>query len=215
MKDYSKRKDTGKPRILSSNDGTWVYDAGLLPDKWIADMCLQYDMITPYIDGQVRDEGRTISYGLSSFGYDARLAQEFLVPNIDWNLDNVIFDPKKPVQNEFIKYNTAELVIPAGGYVLGRTVETFNIPVDVMALCLGKSTYARSGVIINVTPLEPGWRGTVTLEISNASRRPVKVYANEGICQFIFLKGTATPTVSYAVRDGKYQDQKDVQLPKL
>ena len=165
-------------------------------------MALEHGMIEPFVDRQTR-EG-VISYGLSSYGYDARVAPEF---RIFTNVDNAIVDPKNFSAQSFVERDGDTCVIPPNSFALARTIEYFRIPRDVLVICLGKSTYARCGMIVNVTPLEPEWEGHVTLEISNTTPLPARVYANEGICQFLFLKGEAPPEVSYADRKGKYMRQ--------
>ena len=153
-----------------------------------------------------------ISYGLSSYGYDARVSNEF---KIFTNVDNAIVDPKNFAEQSFVDRKVDVCVIPPNSFALARTVEYFRVPRDVLVICLGKSTYARCGLIVNVTPLEPEWEGFVTLEISNTTPLPAKVYANEGLCQFLFLKGEGPCEVSYADRKGKYMKQTGVTLPKL
>ena len=182
----------------------------VLSDKWIKEMAKTHNMISPFEDKQVR--GTKISYGLSSFGYDARVSNEF---KIFTNINSEIIDPKNFKQNNFVSKNGEECIIPPNSFVLSSTVEYFKIPNDVMVICLGKSTYARCGIIVNVTPLEPGWEGHVTLEISNVTPLPAKIYANEGIAQFIFLKGNEKPDITYADRNGKYMKQSGVTLPKI
>lgn len=182
----------------------------ILPDHWIRDQAVNHGMIDPFVDSQ-RREG-TISYGVSSYGYDARVAPEFLIFT---NVNNAIVDPKAFDENAFVKREADTCIIPPNSFVLGRTVEYFKIPRDVLVICLGKSTYARCGIIVNVTPLEPGWEGHVTLEFSNTTPLPAKIYANEGVCQFLFLRGDSEPEVSYADRAGKYMGQKGVTPPKL
>lgn len=182
----------------------------VLSDKWIREKSQSEGMIEPFVDGQVR-EGN-ISYGLSSYGYDARVAPEF---KIFTNVDSAIVDPKNFSTNSFVDRDTDVCIIPPNSFALARTVEYFRIPEDVLVICLGKSTYARCGIIVNVTPLEPGWEGHVTLEFSNTTPLPAKIYANEGACQFLFLKGNEPCEVSYKNRSGKYQGQKGVTLPKL
>jgi dCTP deaminase len=186
---------------------------GILPDHEIRRLAQSEGMIEPFIDGQVReDEGRKlISYGLSSYGYDARVADEFMIFT---NVDNAIVDPKQFSNSSFVERKTDICVIPPNSFALARTVEYFRIPKDVLVICLGKSTYARCGLIVNVTPLEPGWEGHVTLEISNTTPLPARVYANEGLCQFLFLKGSSPCEVSYADRSGKYMGQRGVTLPR-
>ena len=182
----------------------------VLSDKWIKEMAKTHNMINPFEDKQVR--GTKISYGLSSFGYDARVSNEF---KIFTNINSEIIDPKNFKQNNFISKNGEECIIPPNSFVLSSTVEYFKIPNDVIVICLGKSTYARCGIITNVTPLEPGWEGHVTLEISNTTPLPAKIYANEGVAQFIFLKGKEKPDITYADRNGKYMKQSGVTLPKI
>ncbi len=182
----------------------------VLSDKWIKEMVRTHNMISPFEDKQVR--GIKISYGLSSFGYDARVSNEF---KIFTNINSEIIDPKNFRQNNFISKNGEECIIPPNSFVLSSTVEYFKIPNDVIVICLGKSTYARCGIIVNVTPLEPAWEGHVTLEFSNTTPLPAKIYANEGIAQFVFLKGNEKPDITYADRNGKYMKQSGVTLPKI
>ncbi len=179
-------------------------------DKWIIKMARENTMIYPFEDKQVR--GDKISFGVSSYGYDARVADEF---KIFTNVNSEIVDPKNFKPTSFVSKTGPECIIPPNSFALARTVEYFKIPNDVLVVCLGKSTYARTGVIINVTPLEPGWEGYVTLEFSNTTPLPAKIYANEGACQFIFLKGNEPPDVTYADRKGKYMGQKGVTLPNV
>jgi len=182
----------------------------IMPDSWIREMAVAKGMIEPFVEAQ-RREG-VISYGVSSYGYDARVAEEF---KIFTNVDNAIVDPKNFSGDSFVERETKVCIIPPNSFVLARTVEYFRIPRDVLVICLGKSTYARCGIIVNVTPLEPEWEGHVTLEFSNTTPLPAKVYANEGACQFLFLKGATPPDVSYADRAGKYMGQRGVTLPRL
>ena len=182
----------------------------VMSDRWIRQKCLESNMIEPFIDGQRRDG--TISYGLSSYGYDARVSDEF---KIFTDVDSVIVDPKAFSTKSFVDRKTDVCIIPPNSFVLATTIEYFRIPEDVVVICLGKSTYARCGIIVNVTPLEPGWEGHVTLEFSNTTPLPAKVYANEGACQFLFLEGNEPCEVSYAARGGKYMGQKGVTLPKI
>ncbi len=182
----------------------------VMSDRWIRQKCLESNMIEPFIDGQRRDG--TISYGLSSYGYDARVSDEF---KIFTDVDSVIVDPKNFSTKSFVDRKTDVCIIPPNSFVLATTIEYFRIPEDVVVICLGKSTYARCGIIVNVTPLEPGWEGHVTLEFSNTTPLPAKVYANEGACQFLFLEGNEPCEVSYAARGGKYMGQKGVTLPKI
>jgi len=179
-------------------------------DKWIIKMAESHEMISPFESKQVR--GNSISYGVSSYGYDARVADEF---KIFTNVNSEVVDPKNFKSTNFISKNSKECIIPPNSFCLATTVEYFKIPKDILVICLGKSTYARCGIIVNVTPLEPGWEGHVTLEFSNTTPLPAKIYANEGVAQFIFLKGSEVPGVTYADRKGKYMGQKGVTLPKV
>ena len=181
----------------------------VLSDKWIKKMALD-GMISPFEEKQI-SEGK-ISYGLSSFGYDARVSNEF---KIFTNVNSEIVDPKNFKPSNFVTKNVSECIIPPNSFVLASTVEYFKIPKDVLVICLGKSTYARCGIIVNVTPLEPGWEGHVTLEFSNTTPLPAKIYANEGVAQFVFLKGNEKPEISYSDRKGKYMRQTGVTLPKV
>ena len=182
----------------------------ILSDRWIKKMSKNYNMISPFEENQVR--GNKISFGLSSFGYDARVSNEFKVFT---NVNSEVVDPKNFKSTNFITRSGNECIIPPNSFALASTIEYFKIPDDVMVICLGKSTYARCGIIVNVTPLEPGWEGYVTLEFSNTTPLPAKIYANEGVAQFIFLKGNEKPNITYADRNGKYMKQKGVTLPKV
>lgn len=183
---------------------------GIMPDHWIREMAQNHGMIEPFVEAQKR-EGN-ISYGLSSYGYDSRCSDEFMIFT---NVDNAVVDPKNFSNQSFVERKTDVCVIPPNSFVLTRTVEYFRIPKDVLVVCLGKSTYARCGLIVNVTPLEPGWEGHVTLEISNTTPLPAKVYANEGVAQFLFFKGSSPCEVAYSDREGKYMKQRGVTLPRL
>lgn len=182
----------------------------VMPDTWIRKMATEHGMIEPFTESLKR-EG-VISYGLSSYGYDARVSNEFKVFT---NVNSAIVDPKEFSSKSFVDVDTDVCVIPPNSFALARTVELFRIPRDVLVICLGKSTYARCGIVVNVTPLEPEWEGHVTLEFSNTTPLPAKIYANEGACQFIFLKGDSQCEVSYRDRSGKYQGQVGVTLPRL
>ncbi|MDE0799448.1 MAG: dCTP deaminase [Rhodospirillaceae bacterium] len=182
----------------------------VMPDSWIRRKAVEDGMIEPFTDRLERKD--VISYGVSSYGYDARVSDEF---KIFTNVNNTVVDPKNFSTQGFVDRKTDVCVIPPNSFVLARTVELFRIPRDVLVICLGKSTYARCGIIVNVTPLEPEWEGHVTLEFSNTTPLPARIYANEGACQFIFLKGDSECDVSYADRKGKYQGQQGVTLPKL
>ena len=179
-------------------------------DRWIRRMALEHGMIRPFNDKQVR-EG-VISYGLSSYGYDARVADEF---KIFTNINHTIVDPKDFDPRSFVDFKGDECIIPPNSFALARTVERFKIPRDVITVCLGKSTYARCGIIVNVTPLEPEWEGIVTLEVSNTTPLPARIYANEGIAQFLFFQGDEPCETSYADKKGKYQSQQGLTLPRL
>jgi dCTP deaminase len=182
----------------------------VMPDSWIRRMSLEHKMIEPYVDRQVR-EG-TISFGVSSYGYDIRIADEF---QIFTNVNSQLVDPKN--FNSSFLYNVKgdHCIIPPNSFALGRTVEYFRIPRNVLTCCLGKSTYARCGIITNVTPFEPEWEGFATLEISNTTTLPAKIYANEGIAQVIFFSAEELCEVSYADKKGKYQKQTGITLPRL
>ncbi|TAJ36791.1 MAG: dCTP deaminase [Reyranella sp.] len=182
----------------------------ILSDRWIRRMAQEKGMIEPFVDAQKR-EG-VISYGLSSYGYDARVGNDF---KIFTNVNSAVVDPKNFDQQSFVDRNTDICVIPPNSFALARTVEYFRIPRDVLVICVGKSTYARCGIIVNVTPLEPEWEGHVTLEFSNTTPLPARIYANEGACQFLFLQGNEPCEVSYRDKAGKYQGQRGVTLPKI
>jgi dCTP deaminase len=178
-------------------------------DRWIRKMALEHDMINPFSEKQVR-EG-VISYGLSSYGYDLRVADEF---KIFTNVNNAL-DPKRFDEKSFVNVTTDICIVPPNSFALARSVEYFKIPRDVLTICVGKSTYARCGIIVNVTPFEPEWEGFVTLEISNTTPLPARIYANEGLCQILFFQSDEVCETSYADRKGKYQAQKGIVLPKL
>ena len=182
-------------------------------DRWIRRMADEHQMIEPFEPGQVKenDGGRIVSYGTSSYGYDVRCAPEF---KIFTNISSAIVDPKNFSDDSFIDVNSDVCVIPPNSFALARTIEYFRIPRNVLTICLGKSTYARCGIIVNVTPLEPEWEGHVTLEFSNTTTLPAKVYANEGIAQMLFFESDEVCETSYKDRGGKYQGQRGVTLPK-
>ncbi len=182
----------------------------IMSDKWIREMALKEGMIQPFVEKQ-QGEG-VVSYGLSSYGYDARMADEF---KIFTNVNNAIVDPKNFSSDSFIDRQSDVCIIPPNSFALARTVEYFKIPRDVLVICLGKSTYARCGIIVNVTPIEPEWEGHVTLEFSNTTPLPAKIYANEGVCQFLFFKGDQPCETSYKDKSGKYMGQTGVTLPKI
>ncbi len=182
----------------------------IMSDKWIKKMSMEQDMISPFVDGQKKDG--TISYGVSSYGYDARVSNEF---KIFTNVNSGIVDPKIFKKDSFVTKKGKECIIPPNSFALASTMEYFKIPENILVICLGKSTYARCGIIVNVTPLEPGWEGHVTLEFSNTTPLPAKIYANEGVAQFVFLRGNEKPQTTYANRKGKYMKQKGVTLPRI
>ena len=182
---------------------------GIMADSWIREMARTKGMIEPFVEGQ-RREG-VISYGVSSYGYDARVADEF---KIFTNVDNANVDPKAFSEQSFVERQGEFCIIPPNSFVLARTVEYFRIPRDCLVICLGKSTYARCGIIVNVTPLEPEWEGHVTLEFSNTTPLPARIYANEGVAQVVFIGSDEPCEVSYGDRGGKYQGQTGVTLPK-
>ncbi len=182
-------------------------------DMWIRRMATECGMIEPFEPNQIKQNGSTrlISYGTSSYGYDVRCAPEF---RIFTNINSAIVDPKAFDSNSFVDLDADVCIIPPNSFALARTVEYFRIPRNILTICLGKSTYARCGIIVNVTPLEPEWEGHVTLEFSNSTPLPAKVYANEGVAQVIFLESDEDCEVSYKDRGGKYQGQSGVTLPK-
>jgi dCTP deaminase len=181
-------------------------------DRWIRHMVEKYRMIDPFVENQVSNiaNDRIVSYGMSSYGYDVRCADEF---KIFTNINSAIIDPKNFAKESFVDLKTNVCIIPPNSFVLARTIEYFRIPRNVLTICLGKSTYARCGIIVNVTPLEPEWEGYVTLEFSNTTNLPAKIYANEGVAQMIFLESDEPCEVSYKDRGGKYQKQTGVTLP--
>lgn len=183
---------------------------GLKSDHWIKKQAVFNKMIAPFVEEQVRDGA--ISYGVSSYGYDLRVADEF---KIFTNVHNAIVDPKAFTDDSFVDFKGDVCIIPPNSFALARSVEYFRIPRDVLTICVGKSTYARCGLIVNVTPFEPEWEGYVTLEISNTTPLPAKVYANEGLAQVLFFEADETCVQSYADKNGKYQNQSGVTLPKL
>ncbi len=183
---------------------------GLKPDHWIRKMALEQRMIEPFSDTLKRDG--VISYGLSSYGYDLRVAKEF---KIFTNVYSAVVDPKNFAANSFVDITTDVAIIPPNSFALARSIEYFRVPRGVLCICLGKSTYARAGIVVNVTPFEPMWEGNVTIEISNTTPLPAKIYANEGIAQVLFLEADEECEVSYAERNGKYQGQVGVTPPRL
>lgn len=179
-------------------------------DRWIAEMSLKHKMIQPFVKSQVRKG--VVSYGVSSYGYDIRVADEFAIFS---NVNTTIIDPKKFDPRSLVHVKAKSILVPPNSFALARTVEYFKIPRNVLTLCLGKSTYARCGIIVNVTPFEPEWEGHATLEISNTTPIPAKIYANEGIAQVLFFEGDEPPLVSYADKKGKYQKQRLITLPRI
>ncbi len=179
-------------------------------DKWIRRMAREHRMIEPFAENQVR-EG-VISYGVSSYGYDIRVADEF---KIFTNINSTIVDPKHFDQQSFVDFKGPVCIVPPNSFALARTVEYFRIPRSILTICVGKSTYARCGIIVNVTPFEPEWEGTATLEISNTTPLPAKIYANEGIAQVVFFEADEICETSYADKKGKYQAQREITLPRI
>jgi dCTP deaminase len=185
-------------------------------DKWIRRMAREHGMIEPFEAGQIKQVNghRVVSFGTSSYGYDIRCSDEF---KIFTNINSTIVDPKRFDERSFVDFKGEVCIIPPNSFALARTVEFFRVPRNVLVLCLGKSTYARCGIIVNVTPLEPEWEGYVTLEFSNTTPLPARIYANEGVAQVIFLESAADDVceTSYRDRGGKYQGQKGVTLPRM
>ena len=179
-------------------------------DKWIRKMSLSEKMISPFEDKQISKQ--KISYGLSSYGYDIRVTDEY---KIFTNVNNSIIDPKRFDENSFVNFKWDVCIVPANSFALARSVEYFKIPRNVLTICLGKSTYARCGIIVNVTPFEPEWEGHVTLEISNTTPLPAKIYSNEGLCQVLFFESDEVCETSYKDKKGKYQKQTGITLPKI
>ncbi|HVP44647.1 MAG TPA: dCTP deaminase [Terriglobales bacterium] len=183
---------------------------GIKSDRWIRKMALEHDMINPFSEKQMSTG--VISYGVSSYGYDLRVADEF---KIFTNVNCTIVDPKAFDERSFVTVRSDCAIIPPNSFALARSIEYFKIPRDILTICVGKSTYARCGIIVNVTPFEPEWEGFVTLEISNTTPLPAKIYANEGLCQILFFQSDEMCETSYKDRNGKYQAQKGIVLPKL
>lgn len=179
-------------------------------DRWIREMAKKYKMIDPFVDSQIR-KGK-ISYGLSSYGYDIRVADEFAIFT---NVNSNFVDPKHFEESSLVRVHARSILIPPNSFALARTVEYFRIPRNILTVCLGKSTYARCGIIVNVTPFEPEWEGHATLEISNTTPLPAKIYANEGIAQIIFLESDELCEISYKDKKGKYQSQRRITLPRI
>ncbi len=183
---------------------------GLKPDHWIRKKAIEQKMIEPFVENQVRDG--VISYGVSSYGYDIRVADEFMIFT---NVHSAVVDPKNFDPKSMVEFKGDSCIIPPNSFALARSVEYFRIPRGVLTVCLGKSTYARCGIIVNVTPFEPEWEGYVTLEISNTTQLPAKIYSNEGLAQVLFFEADEVCETSYADKKGKYQGQQSIVLPKL
>jgi len=183
-------------------------------DKWIRKMAEEHGMISPFEPNMIRekDNDKIVSYGTSSYGYDIRCAPEFRVFT---NINSTIVDPKSFDPNSFVEFNGSHCIIPPNSFALARTVEFFKIPRNILTICVGKSTYARCGIIVNVTPFEPEWQGYVTLEFSNTTPLPAKIYAEEGCAQVLFFESDEECETSYKDRGGKYQGQSGVTLPKI
>ena len=179
-------------------------------DRWIIEQCKKHKMISPFVQKQVRKG--VVSYGVSSYGYDIRVADEFAIFS---NVNTTVIDPKNFDSSSLVKVKAKSILVPPNSFALARTVEYFKIPRNVLTLCLGKSTYARCGIIVNVTPFEPEWEGHVTIEISNTTPLPAKIYANEGIAQVLFFQGDGPCAKSYKDKKGKYQAQRGVTLPRI
>jgi dCTP deaminase len=195
---------------LSSTSEQATKGMSVKSDRWIRRMALDHDMINPFSEKQVG--AGVISYGLSSYGYDLRVADEF---KIFTNINSTVVDPKQFDERSFVTVRSEVAIIPPNSFALARSVEYFKIPRDCITICVGKSTYARCGIIVNVTPFEPEWEGFVTLEISNTTPLPAKIYANEGLCQILFFQSDEECETSYADRKGKYQAQKGIVLPRV
>jgi dCTP deaminase len=203
---HAERPEAVQPSRRGRDNGSM----SIKSDRWIERMALEHRMIEPFEDRQVRSG--VVSYGLSSYGYDIRVADEFKVFT---NINSTVIDPKKFDPLSFVDVRAPVCIVPPNSFALARTVEYFRIPRDVLTICLGKSTYARCGIIVNVTPFEPEWEGTATLEISNTTPLPAKIYANEGIAQVLFFQSDEPCATSYADKQGKYQAQLDVTLPRI
>jgi dCTP deaminase len=186
----------------------------LQSDRWIRMMALRHGMIEPFVERQIRtaEQGKVVSFGLSSYGYDLRVADEFKVFT---NVYNSIVDPKQFREDAFVDIRSSTCIIPPNSFALARSVEYFRIPRNTLALCIGKSTYARCGIIVNITPFEPEWEGMVTLEISNTTPLPAKIYAGEGLAQVLFLQAKEPCEISYADRNGKYMKQLEIVCPRI
>ncbi|KAF8818121.1 dCTP deaminase [Rickettsia endosymbiont of Cardiosporidium cionae] len=187
----------------------------LMSDNWIIQASAEQNMIEPFIDRQISTDNsgrKVLSYGVSSYGYDTRISDEF---QIFTNVNNTVIDPKNFGNDIFVTKNSDSCVIPPNSFVLAKSVEYFKIPQNILVICVGKSTYARCGIIVNVTPIEPGWEGYITLEFSNTTPLPAKIYANEGACQLLFFKGIDQCNISYSQRNGKYMYQRGITKPYI
>lgn len=187
---------------------------GAQPDKWIIKKAKEEQMISPFVEGLVRehDGEKVISYGTSSYGYDLRVSNKFKIFS---NVNNTVIDPKGLTGDEFVEYEGDVCIVPPNSFALAVSVEYFKIPRNVITMCIGKSTYARCGIIVNVTPFEPEWEGQVTLEISNTTPLPVKIYAGEGLAQVVFFEGESECETSYKDRKGKYMNQEGITVPRM
>ena len=183
---------------------------GLKADSWIRKMALEHKMIEPFCEANIGKD--VVSYGLSSYGYDIRVGREF---KIFTNVNSTVVDPKNFLEANVVYFKGDVCIVPANSFALARTLEYFKMPDNVLAICLGKSTYARCGIIVNVTPFEPSFEGHITIEISNTTPLPAKIYANEGIAQVLFLEGDEKCDTTYADKKGKYQNQKGITLPRI
>ncbi|EGT1673585.1 dCTP deaminase [Campylobacter coli] len=183
---------------------------GLKADNWIRKMALEHQMIEPFCEANIGKD--VVSYGLSSYGYDIRVGREF---KIFTNVNSTVVDPKNFLEENVVDFEGDVCIVPANSFALARTIEYFKMPDDVLAICLGKSTYARCGIIVNVTPFEPGFEGHITIEISNTTPLPAKIYANEGIAQVLFLQGDEKCDTTYKDKKGKYQAQTGITLPRI
>jgi dCTP deaminase len=202
--------DHESPRTTNDSDPDGARFVTIKSDRWIKRMALEHKMIEPFVESQTR--AGVVSYGVSSYGYDIRVADDFKVFT---NIYNTVVDPKNFDPKSFVDIKADVCIIPPNSFALARTIEYFRIPRDVLTVCLGKSTYARCGIIVNVTPFEPEWEGHVTIEISNTTPLPAKIYANEGIAQVLFFQSDEACEVSYRDKKGKYQAQRGVTLPKI
>jgi dCTP deaminase len=205
-----RRLEAGPKNLCGLSRAKGELRMSIKSDRWIREQAVEHGMIAPFSEKQVKDG--CISYGLSSYGYDLRVSDEF---KIFTNVNSAIIDPKAFDERSFVSVQAPTIIVPPNSFALARSIEYFKIPRDVLTICVGKSTYARCGIIVNVTPFEPEWEGFVTLEISNTTPLPARIYANEGLCQILFFQSDEVCEVSYADRKGKYQNQQGIVLPKL